>query len=162
MSHVDDLEGGLRQECLDQGIGFEKSGQRLEFATNHYREFIFRGREVQQTADGHIDVTMRNYALSMRSVKIEKVRRAQLQASLAESEKGVMESVAGELGWIARQLRCDLMYENGDIQRSKHDACVGDLVKLRQYVSMARRAADFRMRYWADVNLEDAVVVHLG
>ena len=29
VSHVDDLEGGLRQGCLDQGIGFEKSGQRL-------------------------------------------------------------------------------------------------------------------------------------
>lgn len=28
---------------------------------------------------------------------------------------------------------------------------------MKQYVGMARRAADFRQRYWSDVNLREAV-----
>ena len=78
---------------------------------------------------------MKNYALSMKAVKVDAVRRRQLEAD------------AGELGWIARQLRCDLAYENGCIQRCKKNACVADLVKLRQFVGQARRGADFKLRY---------------
>ncbi|CAE7264918.1 GIP, partial [Symbiodinium necroappetens] len=65
-------------------------------------------------------------------------------------------SVAGELGWIARQLRCDVAYEiNGVVQRSKVGTCMADLVRLKQYVGMARRGADFRM----SVDLSNGVVV---
>ncbi|CAJ1341757.1 unnamed protein product [Effrenium voratum] len=142
-------------------VAFARSSQALEFATNHYKEFIFRGREVKQTEEGHVDVSMRNYALSMSNVKIDRARRKQLSSPLTEETK-LLDSSAGELGWVARQLRCDLAYENGVIQRCKREACMADLVKLRQYVGQARRAADFRMRYWADVNLQDSVIVHLA
>ena len=161
VTHVDDIEGGVRQDCLDEDVAFARSSQALEFATNHYKEFIFRGREVKQTEEGHVDVSMRNYALSMSNVKIDRARRKQLSSPLTEETK-LLDSSAGELGWVARQLRCDLAYENGVIQRCKREACMADLVKLRQYVGQARRAADFRMRYWADVNLQDSVIVHLA
>ena len=71
------------------------------------------------------------------------------------------QSGAGELGWLTRQLRCDLCYENGVVQRAKGDACVADLVKLRQYLSMAQRGADLRLRYWSDVDLRNGVLIHL-
>ena len=62
-----------------------------------------------------------------------------------------MNSSAGELGWLARQLRCDLTYESGVIQRcmqvSKSEAIVADMLKLKQFVGQARRGADFRMRF---------------
>ena len=63
---------------------------------------------------------------------------------------------------MTRQLRCDLCYENGVIQRAKGDACVADLVKLKQYLSQARRRADFRLRYWADVDLRNGVLILLA
>ena len=62
---------------------------------------------------------------------------------------------------MTHQLRCDLCYENGVVQRAKGDACVADLVKLRQYLSMAQRGADFRLRYWSDVDLRNGVLIHL-
>ena len=160
VTHVDDIEGGVHPSCLESA--FKKSSKALEFATNHYRDFIFRGREIKQTPDGHIDVSMRNYALSMKAVKIDRVRRKQLEAELTRPEMETLQSVAGELGWITRQLRCDLAYENGVVQRCKHEACVADLVKLKQFVGMARRGADFRLRYWSDVDLRNAVIVHLA
>ncbi|CAK9023806.1 unnamed protein product [Durusdinium trenchii] len=57
---------------------------------------------------------------------------------------------------------CDLVYENGVVQRAKGDACVGDLVRLKQYLAQAKRGADFRLRYWSDVNLRDGVLILLA
>ena len=145
VTHVDDLEGGVSQEFWE--TDFSKSSMALELATNHVKEFIFRGREIKQLPEGHIDVAMRNYALSMKPLKIDRERRQQLDAELNEEEVETLNSSAGELGWLARQLRCDLAYENGVAQRSKSEPIVADLVRLRQYIGSARRGADFRMRF---------------
>ena len=160
VTHVDDIEGGVCDGYIEKA--FERSSKALEFATNHAREFIFRGREVKQHQDGHVDIAMRNYTLNTKKIQIPAVRKAQLESSLTAEEMATYQSAAGELGWLTRQLRCDLAYENGVAQRTKTNACVGDLVRLRQYLSQARRGADFRMRYWADVNLQDAVVLLLA
>ena len=160
MTHVDDIEGGVHPDFADKA--FQRSSKALEFAKNHYREFVFRGREIKQHTDGHIDVCMRNYALSTKSIHISKVRRTQLESSLTEEEFQTFQSGAGELGWLTRQLRCDLVYENGVVQRAKGDACVGDLVRLKQYLAQAKRGADFRLRYWSDVNLRDGVLILLA
>ena len=93
---------------------------------------------------------------------MDAVRKKQLSSDLTAEELELMHSSAGELGWITRQLRCDLAYENGVVQRSKSDACVADLVKVKQFVGLARRGADFRLRYWADVDLSRAVLIHLA
>lgn len=160
VTHVDDIEGGLHPSYLQKA--FQKSSQALEFATDLLKDFIFRGREIRQTEQGHIDVSMRNYALAMKPIKVDAVRKKQLSSDLTAEELELMHSSAGELGWITRQLRCDLAYENGVVQRSKSDACVADLVKLKQFVGLARRGADFRLRYWADVDLSRAVLIHLA
>ena len=160
MTHVDDIEGGMSQEVWDEG--FAKSSKALEFATNHVKDFIFRGREVKQTPEGHIDISMKNYALSMRKIPIDRERKKQLEDDLRTEEAELMNSSAGELGWLARQLRCDLAYENGVIQRCKSEAIVADLVKLKQYVGSARRGADFKMRFWSDVDLKNGVILHLA
>ena len=74
----------------------------------------------------------------------------------------VFQSSAGELGWLARQLRCDLAYENGVTQRSKTDTCIADLALFKQFVGMARRGADFKQRYWSDVDFANGVILHLA
>lgn len=89
-------------------------------------------------------------------------RSKQLESSLTDEERETLNSSAGELGWLARQLRCDIAFENGCIQRCKADPCVADLVRLKSYIGMARRGADFQQRYWSDVNLRDGVLVHLA
>ena len=143
---VDDLEGVVVPNLLDSA--FQRSALALELATNHVHEFIFRGREVKQRpGSGHVDVAMKNYALSMKPVRVDSIRRKQLMSELEPEEKKKFQSHAGELGWLARQLRCDLAYENGVIQRCKADVCVADMLKLKQYVGQARRGADFRLRY---------------
>ena len=160
VTHVDDIEAGVRRDKVDKA--FENSSKALEFATSNQGNFIFRGREINQTQDGHIDVTMTNYAKSMKPVRMSRERRKQLESRLTSEEKNQMMTSAGELGWITRQLRSDLSYENGCVQRCKGDPCVADLLRVRQTVAAARRAADFRQRYWNDVDLEDAVLIHMA
>ena len=160
VTHVDDLEGGVEEAYMQRA--FAKSALSLEFATNHVRDFIFRGREVKQQPDGHIDVSMRNYAMSMKKISIDRQRAKQLESSLTLQEKELFNSCAGELGWLSRQLRCDLAFENGCIQRAKADPCVADLVRLKSYMGMARRGADFRLRYWSDVDVRNGVIIHLA
>ena len=160
VTHVDDLEGGVNEKVINSA--FERSARALEFATNHYKDFIFRGREVRQNEHNHIDVSMKNYALSMKTVKVDSGRRKELRSELTPEELSVFQSSAGELGWTTRQLRCDLAYENGVVQRSKTDTCVADLLLLKQYIGLARRGANFRQRYWSDVDLESGVILHLA
>ena len=160
VSHVDDLEGGVKEEFLDGA--FAKSSKALEFATNHFRDFIFRGREVRQHDHGHIDVSMRNYALSLKPLQIRRDRREHLEDELNQEESNQLMRVAGEMGWLTRQLRCDLAFESGCLQRCKAEACVADLVKAKQYTGLARRGADLRLRYWSDVSLKDGVILHLA
>lgn len=59
VTHVDDIEGGVHKDYMDKA--FYHSAKALDFATNHYKDFVFRGREIRQREDGHIDVTMKNY-----------------------------------------------------------------------------------------------------
>ena len=160
VTHVDDLEGGVHSKYLTSA--FARSAKALEFATNHFRDFIFRGREVKQNEQHHIDVSMRNYALSLKTVTIPTARRQQLEDELTPEEQERLQGAAGELGWLTRQLRCDLAYENGVIQRCKGEACVADLVRLKQYIGMARRGAEFKMRYWSDMDLNNCAVLHLA
>ena len=169
VTHVDDLEGGIRPG-MEEKL-FRLSSQSLDFATSHRLSFTFRGREVKQSekrnADGnvrggHIDVCMRNYALSMSKIAVSKERRTQVDADLTEEEQRVLNSGAGELGWIARQLRSDLAFDNGCIQRCKKQPKVSDLLKLKTAIEAARRGADVRLRFWDDVDLEKGVILHLA
>ena len=70
MTHVDDLEGGVDEKYLP--AAFERASKALDFATNHMRNFTFRGREIRQHVEngvtGHTDLTMHNYALTMQKV----------------------------------------------------------------------------------------------
>ncbi|CAE7206636.1 unnamed protein product [Symbiodinium sp. CCMP2456] len=133
VTHVDDLEGGINPDYLE--AAFKKSSAALEFA---------------------------NYALSLKPVPVQRDRRQHLEEPLNEQEMELYQSSAGELGWLARQLRRDLAYENGVAQRAKLDARVADLIRLKQFIGAARRGADFHLRFWADVSLKDSVVVHLS
>ncbi|CAE7715141.1 RE1 [Symbiodinium necroappetens] len=160
VTHVDDIEGGVHKGYLDKA--FYNSSRALDFATNHFKDFVFRGHEIRQGGEGHIDVTMKNYALSMKTVAISMNRRRELEDELTKEELETYQSSAGELGWITRQLRCDLAFENGIAQRAKGEACVADLVKLKQYIGLARRGVDFRMRFWSDMDLTHATIVHLA
>ncbi|CAE8678310.1 unnamed protein product [Polarella glacialis] len=160
VTHVDDVCGGATRAVME--TGFEKTAKRFNFAKSSEREFIFRGREVKQQEDSSIDVTMPNYALSMRAKPISRARRQTPAEPLTEEEQSLLLQRGSELAWIARQLRADLAYQSGVVHHSKAESCVGDLVILNQAIADARRGADYRQRYPSALRLEEAVVLILA
>lgn len=84
VTHVDDVEGGVQQDYVDRA--FAKYSQASEYATNRFKEFVFRGREIKQRDRGHVDVSMRNYSLNTKKIQIDRIRRQQLESSLTEEE----------------------------------------------------------------------------
>jgi hypothetical protein len=98
----------------------------------------------------------------MSKITVSKERRAQPEADLTEEEQRILNSGAGELGWISRQLRSDLAFDNGCVQRCKKKPKVSDLLRLKTAVEAARRRADVRMRFWDDVDLQNGVILHLA
>jgi hypothetical protein len=68
----------------------------------------------------------------------------------------------GELGWIARQLRDDVQYQSGCVQRARGSECIADLVKLNQAIGEARKGADYRRRFPHQLVLKDCVCVILA
>ena len=65
-------------------LAFYHSAKALEFATNHIKDLIFRGKKIRQHEEGHIDMSMRNYAFSMKTIAIEQSQ--QLDQVLTEEE----------------------------------------------------------------------------
>ncbi|CAE7413384.1 RE2, partial [Symbiodinium necroappetens] len=154
-------EDGWEESRLEPALFYYRVKQVLQgILVTHVDDL--EGREVKQHESGNIDVMMRNYALSLKPVPVQRDRRQRLEDPLTEKEMELYQSSAGELGWLARQLRCDLAYENGVAQRANLDARVADLIRLKQFIGAARRGADFHLRFWADVSLKDSVVVHLS
>ena len=109
----------------------------IEFATNHVKDFIFRGREIKQLEAKHVDVTMRNYSVDEGGAYIEGEENAAGSAFDIQGERVYLSS-SGDPGWVTRQLRFDLAFENGVAQRSKVDPRVADLIRLKQYVGSDR------------------------
>ena len=105
---------------------------------------------------------MRNYALSLKLLQIRRDRQEYLEDELNEEESNQLMRVTGDMGWPTRQLRCDLVFESGCLQRCKAEAWDTDLVKAKQYTGLVRRGADLRLRYWSDVSLKDGVILHLA
>ncbi|CAJ1403459.1 unnamed protein product [Effrenium voratum] len=61
------ISDGWKESRLEPALFYLRA---LEFTTNHVKNFIFRGREVKQHDDGSIDVSMANYALNMKKLRI--------------------------------------------------------------------------------------------
>jgi hypothetical protein len=160
VTHVDDLEGGIKASLIDSA--FAHTVTVFNFSKAVIKDFVFRGREVKQNEAGDVDVAMRNYALSMKPISIPRARRQQPASPLTESEIAQLLSGMGELGWIARQLRDDVQYQSGCVQRARGSECIADLVKLNQAIGEARKGADYRRRFPHQLVLKDCVCVILA
>jgi hypothetical protein len=140
VTHVDDVLLA-RMPNLDIGNVMGQSGQDFQWTWTE-EKFTFRGREIETDSDG-FKVGMKQYASSIKGVKIPRDRRKQLEDPLTEQEG----RCAGEIGWIARQRRLDLAQLAGELQRASGSPCVADLVRCNLAVLEAKKGMDVTLRY---------------
>ena len=67
---------------------------------------VFAGRRIEQTANMGFKIDMKDYILEkLNPVKIDKIRRKNVEAPLTDKEKSLLKAVIGSLQWVQRQCR---------------------------------------------------------
>lgn len=98
---------------------------------------------------------MRDYA---RKLTTGRERRKELESPINDAELRLLQNCMGELSWLARQLRVDLTYRVGDLQRSRSAPCVRDMVLLRHTIAKAKKGADIKLKYAGGMDADKLIV----
>ena len=73
------------------------------------KHFKYVGFQLDQTKDGII-VSQSDYAAEVKSFLIQPERARQVDDELTSEEKSLLMKVAGQLGWLGRETRPDLVF----------------------------------------------------
>ena len=132
--HVDDfLYGGSEQFCSEKG-----SDIRNEFTVGKEEEGSFKyvGMNIQQS-DKVILLDQNSYAQSLKIIEISKERSIQKQCPITNSERKIMKAKIGQLLWLGRQTRPDLIFDASDLSTRVNNATVQDLIYTNKIMKKA-------------------------
>lgn len=77
VTHVDDVEGGVRPDYVEDASAESRA---FGYAADRFKEFVFCGHDIKQRDARRIDVSMRNSSLKSKASKIGQVSREQLES----------------------------------------------------------------------------------
>ena len=138
LSHVDDL--------LSAGEGEKYEGTLAKLETElHLKvqrgKFRFCGKNLEQK-ERDIEVDQFDAIEGVDYLLLEKGRRKQPNSPLSEEEKSQFRGLIGQMGWIVRQSRPDLMVNVSMAAQTLGHPCVKDVVDLNKAVKMMKETAD--------------------
>ncbi len=134
-SHVDDfIWGGISK--------FERTViQKLRTKFNVGKEgdeaFQYLGMKLEQK-EQQIELHQNAYAENTTLIDITKHRAQQKTSNLTEEEKKTMRSKIGQVLWIARQTRPDVLFEACRLSSRVKDATVQDLIELNKVLKQVK------------------------
>ena len=157
ITHVDDLF------CAGEGKVYQDSISAMEkeiYLKVSHREFRFCGKNVKQHSDGTIELDQFDAIESVDYMPLTKDRRSCINAPLTTEEITSFRGLIGQLGWITRQTRPDLMVNVSVAAQSVSKPRIKDVVNLNKCVKMLKDTADSTWRFvpHPDMKLDDLVV----
>ena len=130
-SHVDDFIWGGSETFVQEVI------PRIRSAFNVGREeseaFCYVGMDVTHV-DGTILLSQQDYVENLRFISIDKARALQRDSSLTNSEFDMLQSKIGQILWVARQSRPDVMFDACMLSASLKDATVQNIIEANKVV----------------------------
>ena len=126
--------------AVDDITGGSKLKQRVSFG--YWEVGKFCSREVIQTAEGSMRAWQPVYIKSLDFASLGKQRKEQ-SGDANVSEKTVMRSVLGALGYLARESRPDLSGPASILQSRFNRAQVSDIQETNRVVRLAKAYTDF-------------------
>ncbi|CAE7324408.1 Copia protein [Symbiodinium microadriaticum] len=155
ITHVDDLFSA------GEGPEYEATIKEMEVEL-HLKvkkgEFRFCGKNVVQK-EGYIELDQFDAIESIDYMALSTDRRKQMGSPLSESEKSAFRGLIGQMGWVCRQSRPDIMVNVSLASQTMGNPTIKDVVNLNKAVKMLKETSDATWRFCqSDLTLEDAVV----
>ena len=155
ITHVDDLH------CAGEGDKYEETISSMEKEIHlkvKRSEFRFCGKNIVQK-NGNIEIDQYDAIEGIEYMISNKTRRQQVNAPLNEQEKTQFRGLIGQMGWITRQSRPDLMVNVSMASQSMGAPKVKDVIQLNKAVKMLKETADAKWKFkTSNLKLEDCVV----
>ena len=155
ITHVDDLLSTGFGEAYEQTLKVMESELHLTIKKENFR---FCGKNVVQK-DGEIFIDQMDAIEGVDYLVLPTERRKAPNSALTDSEKTAFRGLIGQLGWVARQSRPDIMVSVSLAAQSMGAPCVKDIVALNKAVKLLKSSSDVTWRFRkCSFSLEDAVV----
>ena len=155
ITHVDDLF------CAGEGAEFKATIDSMEKEIHlkvKKEEFRFCGKNLIQK-NGNIEIDQIDAIEGIDYMQLTKERRQQVNAPLTATEVSQFRALIGQLGWVARQSRPDVMVNVSMAAQSMGAPKIRDVIQLNKTVKMLKESADAKWKFVAsDLKLEDCVV----
>ena len=164
--HVDDILMGGSKEFQETVMKSLK--ERFPFKHWVTGEGEFLGKHVKQNSDQSIEVSQKDYSMSVSCISISKERRKLKEQEINEKERSQMRALLGEVNWIAMNSRPDLSASCSLLQQRVSSAKVEDLIECNRLVGVVRDFAhgkitvlpikpeDVEFAIWSDASWANA------
>ena len=157
ITHVDDLF------CAGEGEVYHQTLKSMEteiYLKIQHREFRFCGKNVKQLDDFTIELDQMDAIEAIDYMVLTKDRRAMANAPLTPAEVTSFRGLIGQMGWVTRQTRPDLMVNVSMAAQSMGSPKIKDVVALNKAVKMMKETAEAKWRFVhsPDLQLHDLVV----
>ena len=156
-AHVDDLL------CAGIGAVYEQSIASMEKEIHfkvQRKAFRFCGKNLRQGDDYTIEVDQFDAIESVDYMPLDRRRRSMVNAPLTPEEITSFRGLIGQLGWVARQTRPDVMVNVSMAAQSMGSPKIRDVVNLNKTVKMLKETSEATWRFVAHpkLKLNDALV----
>ena len=156
-THVDDLL------CAGTGTEYENSIASMEkeiYLKVQHKNFRFCGKNVRQGDDFTIELDQFDAIESVDYMPLDKRRRAMMAAPLTPEEVTAFRGLIGQLGWVTRQTRPDVMVNVSVAAQSMGSPKIRDVVNLNKAVKMLKETSKSTWRFVSNpkLKLEDVSV----
>ena len=109
---------------------------------------VFAGRRIEQTANMGFKIDMKDYIQEkLKPVKIDKIRRKNVEAPLTDKEKSVLKAVIGSLQWVQRQCRLDVTGPTSLLSGRQTISKISDLLEADKIIAHLQKSPDRGMIY---------------
>ena len=155
ITHVDDLFSTGEGSSYEATLTEMETELRLKIKRS---EFRFCGKNVVQRG-GNVEIDQYDAIEGIDYMVLEASRRKQPNAPLNELEKSQLRALIGQMGWVTRQSRPDLMVNVSVAAQAMGNPTVKDVINLNKAVKMLKETSDAKWKFVAsNLELDQAVV----
>ncbi|XP_064616270.1 uncharacterized protein LOC135480371 [Liolophura sinensis] len=155
--HVDDFILGGNSDFMQTVVPAIRS--ELCVGREQSSSFRYLGMELLQFRPGELYLHQEEYAKTIHPMILTWARRQQTDSPLSEEETNIYRSKVGQILWLARQSRPDLMFDSSTLAAGVKNATVQNVVELNKVIrKMQAERVVLKFQHLGNTELQQLVV----